>query len=188
MKSKILFSFYSILQRGGGGDKINVGVRLPYIRVIGINVDTLGMGRSRVSTLSPAEEDEFRHMASNPRIYDLIAQSIAPSIYGCIDMKKAIACLLFGGSRKRSVFYVCYFNHCTICSKWTRNALVIYAFSMLGVALACIHSAIYNVCIHGAIYQHILCPARRMDVKIFHYNSVTVGANKFKYLVVYHSQ
>ena len=40
-------------------------------------------------------------MAAEPRIYDRITKSIAPSIYGSDDIKKAIACLLFGGSRKR---------------------------------------------------------------------------------------
>lgn len=40
-------------------------------------------------------------MASSPGVYEMIARSIAPSIYGSIDIKKAIACLLFGGSRKR---------------------------------------------------------------------------------------
>jgi DNA replicative helicase MCM subunit Mcm2 (Cdc46/Mcm family) len=37
---------------------------------------------------------------------ETIAKSIAPSIYGSIDMKKAIACLLFGGSRKRLGLFV----------------------------------------------------------------------------------
>jgi DNA replication licensing factor MCM5 len=40
-------------------------------------------------------------LAASPNIYDRIARSIAPSIYGSDDIKKAIACLLFGGSRKR---------------------------------------------------------------------------------------
>ena len=40
-------------------------------------------------------------MAKSPNIYELIARSIAPSIWGFKDIKKAIACLLFGGSRKR---------------------------------------------------------------------------------------
>ena len=47
------------------------------------------------------EEDMFRRLAADPNIYDRITKSIAPSIYGAVDMKKAIACLLFGGSRKR---------------------------------------------------------------------------------------
>lgn len=83
---------------------MNVGVRQPYIRIVGISVDTSGRGHNRTPNLTPVEEDEFRHMASNPQVYDLIARSIAPSIYGSEDMKKAIACLLFGGSRKKFVF------------------------------------------------------------------------------------
>jgi len=33
-------------------------------------------------------------------VHEIIAKSIAPSIFGSADIKKAIACLLFGGSRK----------------------------------------------------------------------------------------
>ena len=40
-------------------------------------------------------------MAADPNLYERLTKSIAPSIYGAVDMKKAIACLLFGGSRKR---------------------------------------------------------------------------------------
>jgi len=83
-------------------EKVNVGIRQPYLRVLGIRVDTEGTGRTAASTtLTPNEEEEFRNLAANPKIYDIIAKSVAPSIFGCPDMKKAIACLLFGGSRKR---------------------------------------------------------------------------------------
>jgi len=83
-------------------EKVNVGIRQPYLRVLGISVDTEGSGRTATSTtLTPSEEEEFRNLAANPKIYDIIAKSIAPSIFGCPDMKRAIACLLFGGSRKR---------------------------------------------------------------------------------------
>merc|ERR1711983_476779 len=47
------------------------------------------------------EEERFRRMVAEPRIYERITKSIAPSIYGSDDIKKAIACLLFGGSRKK---------------------------------------------------------------------------------------
>lgn len=47
------------------------------------------------------EEDMFRRLSRDPEIYDRISRSIAPSIFGAEDMKKAVACLLFGGSRKR---------------------------------------------------------------------------------------
>ncbi|RYH28443.1 hypothetical protein EON65_12200 [archaeon] len=47
-------------------------------------------------------------LSRDPRIYEKVAQSIAPSISGeyTVDIKKAIACLLMGGSRKVSVVCV----------------------------------------------------------------------------------
>ena len=85
-------------------DKLNVGIRQPYIRVVGIHVDTDGPGRTAAGNLlSPDEEEAMRNLAASANIYDTIAKSVAPSIYGCIDMKRAISCLLLGGSRKRSV-------------------------------------------------------------------------------------
>lgn len=85
---------------------------MSYIRVFGLSVNTEGPGRSGVFsggkplnttniTSTELEEEEMRKLAATPNIYELIARSIAPSIYGSLDIKKAIACLLFGGSRKR---------------------------------------------------------------------------------------
>lgn len=39
-------------------------------------------------------------MSKDPLLYNKISQSIAPGIYGNEEIKKALACLLFGGSRK----------------------------------------------------------------------------------------
>ncbi|KAL0269113.1 UNVERIFIED_CONTAM: hypothetical protein PYX00_006948 [Menopon gallinae] len=83
------------------GEKTIVGVRNPYIRVVGIEVGEMGSGVSTNLTIQPEEEDEFRHLANSPDVYERIASSIAPSIFGFGDIKRAIACLLFGGSRKR---------------------------------------------------------------------------------------
>ena len=58
-------------------------------------------GHSFAGSVTPQEEEELRRLAAMPNIYETIAKSIAPSIYGSTDIKKAIACLLFGGSRKR---------------------------------------------------------------------------------------
>lgn len=58
-------------------------------------------GHSFTGSVTPQEEEELRRLAAMPNIYETIAKSIAPSIYGSTDIKKAIACLLFGGSRKR---------------------------------------------------------------------------------------
>ncbi|XP_043925867.1 DNA replication licensing factor MCM5 [Protopterus annectens] len=100
-----VMGIYSIKKAGKtsakGRDRVGVGIRTSYIRVVGIQVDTEGTGRSFAGTVSPQEEEEFRRLAAMPNIYETIAKSIAPSIYGSTDIKKAISCLLFGGSRKR---------------------------------------------------------------------------------------
>ncbi|CAH0551980.1 unnamed protein product [Brassicogethes aeneus] len=84
-----------------GREKAITGVRIPYMRVVGIQVDSEGVGASGCSIITSEEESVFRRMAASPDIYEKMAHSIAPSIYGVADIKKAIACLLFGGSRKR---------------------------------------------------------------------------------------
>ncbi|XP_017891576.1 DNA replication licensing factor Mcm5-like [Ceratina calcarata] len=101
----LILGIYSIKKvaktgRGGRGDKGLVGVRAPYIRVIGISTDEENTG-SGYSVITNEEEDMFRRLAADPNLYERIAKSIAPSIFGAIDIKKAIACLLFAGSRKR---------------------------------------------------------------------------------------
>ncbi|KAJ8941666.1 hypothetical protein NQ314_010311 [Rhamnusium bicolor] len=87
--------------RRDGRERAITGVRAAYMRVLGIQLDTEGIGASGCSNVTAEEEDLFRRMAASPNIYERLASSIAPSIYGAIDIKKAIACLLFGGSRKR---------------------------------------------------------------------------------------
>lgn len=77
------------------------GIRVPYVRVVGVQVASEGAGRTSTAAFSADDEEHFRRLASCPDIYERIARSIAPSIYGSSDVKKAIACLLFGGSRKR---------------------------------------------------------------------------------------
>ncbi|XP_010614222.1 DNA replication licensing factor MCM5 isoform X1 [Fukomys damarensis] len=100
-----IMGIYSIkkfgLNSSRGRDRVGVGIRSSYIRVLGIQVDTDGSGRSFAGSVSPQEEEEFRHLAALPNVYEVVSKSIAPSIFGGTDMKKAIACLLFGGSRKR---------------------------------------------------------------------------------------
>ena len=49
---------------------------------------------------SAEEEQEFLDLSRRPDLYEVFARCIAPSIYGSLDIKKAIACLLMGGSKK----------------------------------------------------------------------------------------
>lgn len=77
--------------------KVAIGVRQPYFRVFGIELDTEGSGRTGKVKFTAEEEEEFQTLAKKPNCYDLISKSIAPSIFGSDDIKKAIACLLFAG-------------------------------------------------------------------------------------------
>ena len=98
-----ILGIYSIKKNGktttkkSSKEKVSVGVRAPYLRVLGIQIETTGSGRSAVSPFTPAEEEQMRRLAALPNIYEKISKSVAPSIYGSDDVKKAIACLLFGG-------------------------------------------------------------------------------------------
>ncbi|OMJ15193.1 DNA replication licensing factor mcm5 [Smittium culicis] len=76
-----------------------VAIRNPYLRIVGMEV--LRSGNSSASkTFSPEEENEMLAISRIPNIYRVFADSIAPSIFGNSDIKKAITCLLFGGSKK----------------------------------------------------------------------------------------
>ena len=61
-----------------------------------------GSGRTAFS-FTPEEEQEFQELAREPHVYNKIVRSIAPAISGdyTTDIKKAIACLLMGGSRRQ---------------------------------------------------------------------------------------
>ena len=75
-----------------------VAIRNPYLKVLGIqtDVDTAAQGL----TFTEEEEEEFLRLLRMPNLYETFAKSIAPSIYGNDDIKKAITCLLMGGSKK----------------------------------------------------------------------------------------
>lgn len=70
-------------------------------QVIGVTVESEGAGRASVS-FTPAEEEKFLALSRTPDIYQKMTSSISPSISGdyTVDIKRALACLLFSGSRK----------------------------------------------------------------------------------------
>ncbi|MPC27074.1 DNA replication licensing factor mcm5 [Portunus trituberculatus] len=86
--------------RKGSREKVAVGIRAPYLRAIGIQADQEGRGHSTGINITAAEEKEFKQLSQSDDVYERITKSIAPSIYGFEDIKKSVACLLFGGSRK----------------------------------------------------------------------------------------
>jgi len=79
-------------------------VKFSYIQALGLDV---GQGNVNGQSLpiSKEEEERFEAMSKDPEIRTKIYQSIAPSICASKkdvtdEVKKAVACLLFGGSRK----------------------------------------------------------------------------------------
>ena len=91
----VVFNDYLFFQKSDPRGK-TVGVRAPYIRVIGIRIDTEGIGFSSSAIITAEDEDYFRRLAKSPNIYENVSKSVAPSIFGFVDIKKAISCLLFG--------------------------------------------------------------------------------------------
>lgn len=74
------------------------------MRVLGIQSDVYGQGSHSgfaLPTISQTDEEKIMNMSKQSDIFNKISKSIAPSIYGHPDIKKSIACLLFGGSPKR---------------------------------------------------------------------------------------
>ena len=51
--------------------------------------------------ISDEEVEQFRELAASPQVYERLAQSIAPSIYGFDKIKEAVLLQLFGGVRKK---------------------------------------------------------------------------------------
>ncbi|KAJ8330738.1 minichromosome maintenance protein 5 [Batrachochytrium dendrobatidis] len=82
-----------------GKNAAAVALRTPYLQVIGFELDIDGTGNN-VRSFTALEEEEFLAMSRRPNLYQEFTSSVAPQIYGSEDIKKAIACLLFGGSKK----------------------------------------------------------------------------------------
>jgi DNA replication licensing factor MCM5 len=94
-----IFSIFQSKASKGASGASAVAIRTPYLRAVGIysDVDHTAKGNA---IFSEEEEQEFLEMSRRPDLYNTFADCIAPSIYGNRDIKKAIACLLMGGSKK----------------------------------------------------------------------------------------
>jgi len=104
----VVNGIYSIFQSASSKNNVKaVAIRTPYIRAVGIQLeassaDSHSNGNRSTAGLSFNENDarEMAAFARQPDLYNRFAQSIAPSIFGHEDIKKALTCLLLGGSRK----------------------------------------------------------------------------------------
>ncbi|XP_074281244.1 DNA replication licensing factor MCM5 [Silene latifolia] len=96
-----IMGIYSIFQASNSSTSHRgaVAVRQPYIRVVGIEEANDNSSRGQAA-FTADEIEEFKKFASQNDVYERICSKIAPSIFGHDDVKRAVACLLFGGSRK----------------------------------------------------------------------------------------
>lgn len=92
-----VFSTYQNKSKGSQGAA--VAIRTPYLRAVGIQTDVDHTAKGGAH-FSDEEEQEFLELSRRPDLYERFAECIAPSIYGNKDIKKAITCLLMGGSKK----------------------------------------------------------------------------------------
>ncbi|TIA16908.1 DNA replication licensing factor mcm5 [Aureobasidium pullulans] len=91
-----VFSTYQSKTKGSGAA---VAIRTPYLRAVGIQTDVDHTAKGGAH-FTEEEEQDFLEMSRRPDLYERFAECIAPSIYGNKDIKKAITCLLMGGSKK----------------------------------------------------------------------------------------
>ncbi|KAI2622110.1 MCM-domain-containing protein [Hypomontagnella submonticulosa] len=97
-----IMGIFSIYQNKGSKNSSTggaVAIRTPYLRAVGIQTDVDATAKGH-SVFSEEEEQEFMELSRRPDLYNIMADCIAPSIYGNRDIKKAILCLLLGGSKK----------------------------------------------------------------------------------------
>lgn len=92
---------FSIYQSKGSKNSTSgaVAIRTPYLRAAGIQTD-LDQTAKGASIFSEEEEQEFLELSRRDDLYNVLTDCVAPSIYGNRDIKKAILCLLMGGSKK----------------------------------------------------------------------------------------
>lgn len=94
----------SIMTQSAGTGKADakVAIRTPYLQVLGVRhgFEMRTAEGESLTEFSQQEEEEFRELARDPDIVKRLCMSISPSIFGMDDVKHAIACLLFSGSRK----------------------------------------------------------------------------------------
>lgn len=90
---------------GPGAANQRNSVQMSYIRVVGImselNKDGVNTTGFALPNITAADEEKIITLSKDPLVYERISKSIASAIFGQPDIKKAVACLLFGGSPKK---------------------------------------------------------------------------------------
>lgn len=89
----ILYDYPMKLEKGKESKRREIYIDGNFIETIEQEFEDLEMTKE--------EEEQIRQLATDPKIYDTLVQSIAPSIFGYENIKEAIALQLFGGVRKK---------------------------------------------------------------------------------------
>ncbi|CAD7698596.1 unnamed protein product [Ostreobium quekettii] len=98
-----IFSIYQAHGAKAKQDSLgSLTVRQPYIRVVGISEDEHMSLHGNIS-IADEERIQFMQFAALPDVHEKIFAMVAPEIFGHKSIKEAIACLLFGGTRKKMV-------------------------------------------------------------------------------------
>lgn len=74
-------------------------LKIPFIQVLGYRTEDMGSRKLR-GLFTEEEEEKFLELSKEEKVYELIANNMGGGIYGSDDIKKAIGCLIFGGSGK----------------------------------------------------------------------------------------
>ena len=90
----------NINDRREKGDYNIFSAKSTYIRALGFQLESQKSGKFSFN-FTEEDEKKFISFSKDPNIYEKISSSIASAIYGSDEIKRAIACLLFGGVRKK---------------------------------------------------------------------------------------
>lgn len=89
------------------GQSGNTGnVNSSFLRVVGLQSELNRDVNSAVCgfampNITSEDEEKIVNLSKDPQLYSKLTKSIASAIYGHEDIKKAVCCLLFGGSPKK---------------------------------------------------------------------------------------
>lgn len=86
-------------RKANPADSIQRSIRTNYIVCYSYSLENTG-SRRVASDFNAVDKSRFNEYSKDPKIYEKISTSVGEAIYGHDDIKKAIACLLFGGSAK----------------------------------------------------------------------------------------
>lgn len=70
--------------------------------MVNIRADDTATPEELLGAMTEAERNEIVSIKRNPRLYDDLAKSLAPGVYGHEDVKRAVLLMLLGGVHKET--------------------------------------------------------------------------------------